>query len=263
MKRLAVIAAALGAVASFAAAAPAAPAGAKGAPYGAHLTRCHHALAPEARLLGVVATVHAPAGAVPATRRVGVRLHLLVRHAGEATFSAYAPPPPYTVQELGLDTWVRSGRGSRSLRYSKTFNNLDAPAAYRFKVSFRRYGAHGKVVRTWSRRTHSCSQPDLRPDLQVRNVVVQPAGAKRDRYRVFVRNRGKTAAGPFEVQLAVGGTKVVRRTVAAGLEAGGLTRVGFGRQPACDTSPPVVTLDPDAAVAESDEADNVVPVTCP
>jgi CARDB len=217
--------------------------------YRARLTRCHHALT------GIDRSFHLAASMRPirASHQMGVRLTLLVRRPGASTWSP--------LRADGFGTWFRSDRDADGFKYLRTVNNLAAPAAYRVGMAFRWYGAHGRTLRTRHAVTRGCSQPDLRPDLHVRGVSLEPLGHRRDRYRVTVRNRGKTAAGAFDVSLSVGGALITRSVT--GLAAGEQTRVGFGARPACDAAaPPTVTLDPAGAVAESNEADDVVSVRC-
>ena len=54
--------------------------------------------------------------------------------------------------------------------------------------------ARGKTVRTERAISPVCKQPDARPDLVVRNVRVEDGG-----YVGVVFNRGREAAGPFDV----------------------------------------------------------------
>jgi CARDB protein len=217
--------------------------------YRARLSRCHHALT------GIDRSFHLTASMRPirASHQMGVRLTLLVRRTGASTWTP--------LRADGFGTWYRSDRDADGFRYLRTVNNLAVPAAYRVGVAFRWYGAHGHALRTRHAVTRGCSEPDLRPDLHVRGVSLEPLGLRRDRYRVTVRNRGRTAAGPFDVQLSVGGVLVTRSV--AGLAPGEQTRVGFGARPACDAAaPPTVTLDPAGSVDEADEADDVVSVRC-
>jgi hypothetical protein len=215
------------------------------------LWHCHHALAPLERHFDLAAGMHRVHG----TRRMAIRFDLFVRHRGSARFALLDSP--------GYGEWIKSPAWVRGFRYLRRVNGLDAPAAYRVRVGFRWYAADGHVQHTAHRLSRPCFEPDMRPDLHVEAIGVRPGDAARDRYAAVVRNRGRTAAGPFTVTLQIGDQRVVRRNV-DGLAADRQTRVGFGLKPACDpAAPPTLTLDAAGTVDESDETDDVVPVPCP
>jgi hypothetical protein len=256
MKRIALLTAltaltALAAAAAASAALAAGPTVTPGPRYGAHLQRCHHALLGIDRYLSVAAGMHAR----PGTRRMAIRFELLVRHPGEAG--------PTLVRDPSFGRWFRSKAGVGTYRYFRTVDNLDAPAVYRVRVGFRWYDRRGHTQRTAFRSTRGCAEPDLRPDLRVRNVDVRPGRAGSYVYTVAVRNAGRTAAGPFDVALAFDATSPRAKPV-PGLAAGAILHVRFGGEPACDAlAPPVVTVDSSGAVDESNEGNDSVTVACP
>ncbi len=113
--------------------------------------------------------------------------------------------------------------------------DLKAPATYRFRVSFRWIGAHGRVLGTATRNGPSCYQPELRPDLQVRTISVKAVPGRPDvnAYVALIRNAGATAAGPFEVQFSDGGvlkTHTVSRLASARLDQGAVHRPALHRR---------------------------------
>jgi hypothetical protein len=111
----------------------------------------------------------------------------------------------------------------------------------------------------------SCHQTELRADLRVRSLTVTPLSSGQDAYTAVIANRGMTAAGPVEVDLAGAGA-------GAGASAvGTLPTVGAGSAasyrftgPACTAgSTLTVTVDPAHTVDEFNFANNVLTVPCP
>jgi hypothetical protein len=99
----------------------------------------------------------------------------------------------------------------------------------------------------------------MRPDLEARRVDVLPGpDADTRRYAVTVRNDGRTDADPFTATLGDLGPLAV-----LGLDAGTQRVLTFTGPPCAAGAPLVVTLDPDEAVDERDEDDNVLAATCP
>ena len=151
----------------------------------------------------------------------------------------------------------------RRYSYAKTVQNLTAPASYRTVVRFRWLDRRGRLLLRASRTSKVCRQPDLRADLVADGVSVEPvARPALRRYRVPVRNTGRTVAGPFAVGF-VAGTAPPQTGTVAGLGIAERTVVSF-LAPACTAGEPLtVTLDPGAAVDERDELDNMLVVPCP
>jgi CARDB len=159
----------------------------------------------------------------------------------------------------GFDTWLTSLPEVSRYSYAKTVINLTAPASYRTIVRFRWLDADDAVVKSARVISASCRQPDMRPDLEVRRVDVLPGlDAATRRYAVTVRNDGRTDADPFTATLDDLGPLAV-----LGLDAGTQRVVTFTGPPCTAGAPLVVTLDPDEAVDERDEDDNVLAATCP
>jgi CARDB protein len=158
---------------------------------------------------------------------------------------------------------LRSEPGRTGFIYTKTVRALRAPGAYRASVRFRWYDADGRVVRRAGRRTRLCRQPDPRPDLQAATLTAAPGlGPATVTYLLTVRNAGRGAAGPFAVGLTTAGMPQ-SPVVVSGL-APGESRVVELAGPRCAPGSTVrFVLDPANAVAESDEADDVVDRACP
>ncbi len=157
----------------------------------------------------------------------------------------------------GLDQWLTSDPGVTRYSYTKTVQNLSAPAAYRMVVRFRWLDADGEVLERSRETSRPCRQPDMRPDLRVVQVDAGDGG-----YVVTLRNSGRTDAGAFAVTLATGDAPLGPLTV-PGLAAGGRTVLTFAG-PACAPGAVLtVTVDGALAVDERDEDDNVLAAACP
>jgi hypothetical protein len=219
--------------------------------YQAPLVSCTTGLNATQRSLEVDAAMRPVAGAT----RMGLRFDLLQRTSQSTGFQRVTGP--------GLGVWKRSHTGVPSYEVDKGVDNLAAPATYQLRVGFRWYGTGGRVLRTVHKLTKLCREPDLRPNLTVRNVLVGTPVNNGGRwvYTVAVRNKGGGAAGPFNVSYSPPGAPVQTLPI-AGLGAGATSRVTFSG-PACNSaSPPAFTADSSNQVAESDEADNSAVATC-
>lgn len=89
--------------------------------------------------------------AVSGTQRMGMRIVLQERAAGEETF--------HDVKAPDLGVWRDSEAGVEIYRYVKQITHLSAPAAYRAVVHFRWWGGRGRVLRHAVLRTARCIQP--------------------------------------------------------------------------------------------------------
>jgi hypothetical protein len=180
-----------------------------------------------------------------------VRFTLQVRDEGVARHWRKVVAP-------GFDEWLTSVAGVRKYSYTRTIQNLTAPASYRTIVRFRWLDEDGLVLRSTRATSSACRQPDMRPDLEPLRIETLPGpDADTRRYRVTVRNGGRTAAGAFDVAL---GDAVLR---VPALAAGAEQVVTFTGPPCAADAPPTVTVDPDDAVDERDENDNVLVAACP
>jgi hypothetical protein len=183
--------------------------------------------------------------------RMQVRFTLQVRDEGIATRWRKVVAP-------GFDQWLTSAPGVRKYSYTRTIQNLTAPASYRTIVRFRWLDEDGLVLRSARATSSACRQPDVRPDLEPLRVELAPGpDAGTLLYRVTVRNSGKTAADAFDVTLGDAVQHV------ADLAAGAQQVVTFTGPPCVAAAPPTVTVDPDDAVDERDEDDNVLVTSCP
>jgi len=242
MRRPALLAALAAALAAAAAAALPPPPAADAAPrLRATLERC---VPGAAELRGAMP-------ALPGTVRMAMRFDLQAQEPESGLWRPVAAP--------GFGVWVRSLPRRAGFVYVKRVDGLAAPMRYRAAVRFRWLGEDGRTLRAARRTTPACEQDDPRPDLAPGALIALPGPDPATlRYRVEVRNEGASDAGPSAVALDVG----------VGVRAPlGRVRVGRARTvellgPAC-AGPVTVRVDPDDAVAESDEADDVVARPCP
>jgi hypothetical protein len=224
---------------------------------------CRHALDPQNRDVVVKAVMRPLKG----TEKLQLKFDVLVSHAGS---------PPAAVRSGDLGVW--SGPKNPTLgrlpgdvwNYQKTVVDLDAPATYQFRVSFRWLGSGGTVIGSAVRYSGRCHQRELRPDVQVIApiaVTAIPSRPNRDLYTATIRNTGATAAGPFVVAFVPGGSwKAPKPQTIQRLEPGQETSVSFVG-PLCGTAdpgdPPTVIADAAGQVDDLDRTNNTLTATCP
>jgi hypothetical protein len=227
---------------------------------GARLVACRHSPAIDQR----TAVVGAWMRPLPAGRRLALRVDLWQRNPG-ARWTQRTDVP-------GLGVWTTpsdAGVGSRAgdvFKYRQAVGRLVVLAAYRFHVTFHWLDADGAVVREVARTTATCRQPDLRPDLVLRDVRALPARDGSVRYAVRVGNEGRGAVG----QAAVGATYPGDATPGLHLRtvrplAPGASTVVMFTGPGCAAGgqPATFLADPSNAVEEADEANNALTGSCP
>lgn len=220
---------------------------------------CQRALDPAQRSVSVQAVMRPLAG----TRRLAVRFDLLERGPGSAEATV--------LHAAGLGVWITPNDPTLGQqpgdvwREDKPVVNLSAPAAYRFRVTYRWTGLHGKVLGTTTRFSRTCHQRELRPDLLIRSITVGPVAGQpgNDLYSVVIANQGVTGAGPFEVLFAPGTSSAPIIRTGQFLTAGQSRQLAFVG-PACDAaSPPTVTVDATSEVDDYNRANNVMTAVCP
>jgi hypothetical protein len=229
------------------------------APPRARLTgfACHHALQPRDRMVAITAVMRP----VPHTHRMHLRFVLLRQWRRGGGFSEvsggdlgrWKSPPDKTLGEHPGDVW----------RLRKLVLNLAAPATYRFRVTFRWSGSHGRTLSQATRFSRTCYQPELRPDLLVEAITVKhaPSGPGNDSYTALIRNAGATRAGRFEVQFSDAGA--VQRESVAGLRANRTVRVTFIGPVCTPPGAPTITADPDHQVDDYNRTNNSMTAPCP
>jgi CARDB len=213
---------------------------------GAALETCQTSALPVGRVASFVGSMPATTGA----SRMQMRFDLQRRRPDEKLWSRVPG-----VQ--GFDVWETAMPGRAGFVFHKRVDGLQAPAAYRAVVRFRWSGADGTILRREVRRTPSCNQPDLRPDLVPASLhAVLDAHPALAVYSLVVRNAGRSPAGPFTVRVA-GAVKEV-----AGLAAGQQLEVAV-LAPSCIPGSTVrAVVDADQRIDEADEH-NALKRRCP
>lgn len=219
---------------------------------------CQRALDPPNRSVSVNAVMRPIKG----TRRMSLKFDLLEKVAGATRsltgagdLGIWLSPRDPTLGRRTGDVW----------ELNKAVSNLDAPAVYRFKVTFRWLGAHDKVLATAVMGSGSCAQRELRPDLLVRRVSMAaiPHKPHKQRYTVAIANRGASGAGPFQVLFTPGDGSAPQTKTVSHVNAHSALRLSFAG-PLCDAgSPPTVVADSTDQVDDYDLNNNAMTVTCP
>jgi hypothetical protein len=198
-------------------------------------------------------------GSMPATsttKRMMMRFTLQQR---------VGPGPRGSFKKLsvpGWGGWEKSDPGRDGFVFTKRVEALTAPAAYRASITFRWLDAKGRLLRTRTRTTAACEQPDPRPDLVLGAFSAAPVGTATAAYTISVDNDGHTAADPFAVSVTVDG--VASDPITLGPLAAGARATGSVAAPRCTPGSTVtVTLDVADTVEESFEGDDVVQRPCP
>lgn len=171
--------------------------------------------------------------------------------------------PFRTVKAPGLGTWHKSRPAVRRFSHRQRVLELAEGSAYRVVVSFRWYDDDGELIRRARRRSKPCAQPGLLPNLRIARIGdgLPLAGDPRSfTHTVRVVNPGRATASRFGVSLAVDGGIADTQTVDA-------LAPGEGRQLSFVGPPCVASVtaraDPDDAVREASEKDNVLTTPCP
>jgi hypothetical protein len=229
----------------------AAPAGAAAATGSARLLACESALDPGDRHVAFEGRMRT----VRRASRLQMRFTLQSRAKRQGRWRAVPAP--------GFGRWLTSDPGVGRYVYTKRVVALLAPATYRTIVRFRWLGPDGRRVAADRATSPSCRQADLRPDLRPLGIEAQPgADAEHARYLVPVENRGRTAAGPFDVVVSVEGSTLTPAR-APELEAGESALVEVEGPPCAEGAILTVDVDPTGAVDERAEADNRLSLPCP
>ena len=188
---------------------------------------------------------------VPGATRMAMRFTLLQETGADAVTRVKVP---------GLRRWRFSKPGVKAFGYRQGFRNLPENASHRVRVDFRWYDSNGEELARARRRSPRCRQFVALPNLVARITAILPTGvAGVVRYEAIVRNSGKADARAVDVRLTVDGT-VVDTVRLASLAVGEQRSVAI-RGPQCQR---VVKLeaDPEKAIAESSDDDNVFELSC-
>jgi hypothetical protein len=205
------------------------------------LTTC----SPDDRAAGFQARM----GKVDGATRLKMKFTLQARHTGQKAYHGVAAP--------GFRAWSAAAPGKTSWVFTRRVEALIGPARYRAVVRFQWIDADGKVLARAKKTSRSCFQPDHRPNLKIKSI----AHTARHRYTALVVNNGRTAAGAFDVQLAIGDT-LLDPVGVEGLEPHAQQVVTF-HGPVCNVGTPLTaTADPLNVVDERNELDNALTTTC-
>ncbi len=245
-------------ITAVASAALAAPAAASAAGHGSAGVATRHALVsvadchPAAALDQRYASFSGQMRAYPGTTRMMMRFTLLERLGGVTGFE------PVALQDLR--PWRRSKPGARTFIYTQRVTALRDGGAYRMRVQFRWYGAHGTLLRDRFARSRVCHQPAPLPNLSISAISAAPGATKDERlYSITVTNSGGGEARAVDVALKVDGT-VVGGTRVDLLPADESTVVQLNG-PECAFSVRAIA-DPDRHIRETNDSDNALTLPC-
>lgn len=221
---------------------------------------CQRALDPPNRSI----TMRAVMRPLNGTRKLSLKFELLEKLPGQAGWrtvtgagdlGVWVSPSDPTLGQRAGDVW----------QLNKAVYDLAAPATYRFRVTFRWLGTHDKVLGTAVSGSADCAQPELRPDLLVKNVSVSSilGQSSRERYTATIVNRGATGTGPFQVLFTPGDGSTPQSVTIPRLAAQATLSESFVG-PVCDaSSPPTVVADSTSHVDDYDRGNNALTVACP
>jgi hypothetical protein len=195
------------------------------------------------------AAFEARMGKVEGATRLKMRFALQVRRPGQDAFHRIAAP--------GFRSWTTAAPGKTSWVFTRRVEALIGPARYRAQVRFQWLDPHGKSIAHAKKVSRACRQPDHRPNLKVKALSRE---GKR-RYVALVVNNGRTATGPFDLQLTVGHTLLKPVSVAS--LAPQEQRLVTLHGPRCKAGAELTAAaDPLDAVDERNETDNAFTATC-
>jgi hypothetical protein len=215
---------------------------------------CRQALDPSRRSVSVTAVMGTVAGA----QRLQMRFQLLRRSGGGVAalrggdLGKWISPNPPTLGQHSHDVWI--------VRHPVT--GVPVPGTYHFRVSFRWLGAAGHLLGRTTQTSASCREPDLRPDLWVSLLSVQPSGGK-DQYVVQVGNGGLRGAANVEVSFAPGGGGQPQMITIPRLQSHATIQETFTGPACASATPPTITVDPNKQVSDLNRGNNSLTATCP
>ncbi len=159
---------------------------------------CKHALDSSRRTVSITAVMRP----LPGTGRLAMRFQLFGLNDGQVItvhggdLGTWLAPHPATLGQLPNDVWI----------VHHPVSGVPVPGLYHFRVTFRWVGSDGQTLGTTVRTGPDCWQPDMRPELNVDSVSVQPVSGNpaEDTYSAEVSNLGLTTASAVEVQFTPG-----------------------------------------------------------
>jgi hypothetical protein len=206
-------------------------------PASVSLTSC----APKERTVAFEARMDQIRGAV----RMKLRYTLEAHRPGRAWKRVAAP-------ELG--GWRSPDPGVGRFISERRVTELTGPSHYRALVRFRWIDEDGKTFAKATRRSRACWQPDHRPNLKPRELLLETGG----RYLALIANTGRSASGVFDLEITG-----IPPLVIADLEPG-QERWVEATGPQCEPGHVItVRADPLDLVDERNERDNARSARCP
>jgi hypothetical protein len=177
--------------------------------------------------------------------RMKLRYTLEARKPGRIWRRVSAP-------ELG--GWRTASAATTRYISERRVTQLVGPSYYRALVRFRWIDEDGHVVARSRSRSHSCWQPDHRPNIKLRELSFEGKGS----YVALVANTGRSPTGAFDLEIT-GLPAIVVPELAPGEE-----RLIEAAGPECQPGAAVTaTADPLDLVDERNEGDNAVTRRCP
>jgi hypothetical protein len=217
---------------------------------------CQKALDPQTRAVSIQAVMRPVTG----TSKMQMRFDLMRQSTPGGPFrlvrgrllgSWISPQNPTLGQRPG-DVWI----------VNHPVVDLPAPATYHFRVSFRWTGSSGQQLSSATQLSANCYQPELRADLLVRSLTITQLASGHDAYVAQIGNRGLTAAGPVEVDLAGVGSATLTQTLPS-VGARSSANERFVAPPCTAGATLTVTVDPLHTIDEWDFANNTLTMPCP
>ena len=153
-----------------------------------------------------------------------------------------------------LGGWRTASAETTRYISERRVTQLVGPSYYRAVVRFRWIDEDGHVVARSKSRSHSCWQPDHRPNIKLRELSFEGKAS----YVALVANTGRSPTGAFDLEIT-GLAPIVVPELAPGEE-----RLIEATGPECQPGAPVTaTADPLDLIDERSERDNAVTRRCP
>jgi hypothetical protein len=199
-----------------------------------------------------MATFQGRMRAIPGTARMLMRFTLMERFGDQKL-------QPVAVPELRA--WRSAKPGIKDFRYKQTVTGLQGGGDYRAAIDFRWLDGDGNLLRKVRKLSGACHQQGDLANLKIASPTsALPGSEGTERYIVRVTNDGKAVARDVAVELFVDGTSANVQHIEA-VDPGETEEVSF-TGPACKRNLKM-SVDPNDAIKELIEADNVTTIRCP
>ncbi|MDO8213082.1 CARDB domain-containing protein [Conexibacter sp. CPCC 206217] len=225
-------------------------------PFDARIATCRKSPRTDLRTAVIAASMRPIDGGT----KLSLRADLYQRPLSGGRWALRSDVPGLGVWSSPTDPSIGSNPGD-VFKYRYAVGRLVVPFAYRFRVTYRWSDLTGRVVREETVTTLPCKEPDLRPDIVIDDVVVEPAlDPTQSTYTLFVRNAGRSTAWNVALSSSYAARVGTIRRIGP-LETTELTFVA----PLCAEGQPGPTFvaDPSNAIDEARETNNTLVATCP